>query len=179
MKQFLLILMTMVAFAACKNNSSGGAADGTEKENKMTIGNKVVEGPNKGSFNLVNAPGKTAPVKMLADKYWVIKGYIQHGDKEAQQKNEGRWYKFNEDGTFDSGQWKEKTANGSWTFDEKSKVLKVDSNIDAEDSEWNTQMTTSGNTMVIIGTKTFNQTHIQGKMIKLDELPAKGYFSDK
>lgn len=171
MKKNLLILITILAFTACKNNSSSGGAD--ETTNPMTIDDKVVEGPNKGSFNLVNAPGKTAPVQMLAEKYWVIKGYIQHGDKEAQQKNEGRWYKFNLDGTFDSGRWQEKTANGSWSFDEKTKIIHLDSSLDTEDSEWNTQITVSGNTMVIIGTKKYNQTHIQGKMVKQDSMPTK------
>lgn len=181
MKQILIILMTIVTFAACQNNTSGGGnaatgEDATEESNPMMIGDKVIEGKNKGSFNLVNAPGRTAPVQMLAEKYWVVKGYIEHGDKEAQQKNVGRWYKFNLEGTFESGRWQEKTANGSWTFDEETKTLHVDSNSDVEDSEWITQMTAKGGTMVIIGTKRYKQTHIQGKMVKLDSMPVEGEF---
>ena len=163
-----LILLSVIAWAGFWTCHQGSSNEEQKSENIIT--GSTAEDKEAGKFKPANAPGLTQPVLMLVDQYWKIEGYVDMKDNAEVDKNMGRWYNFKKDGTFESGRANTSTAKGSWTFDENSKTLHIDSNVDVEDAEYSCRFSASGNTLIFIGTKTYKQTHIQGKMEKVESI---------
>lgn len=164
MKQIILLSLTCclcLGYMACGEGSSA------EKPATAITGDPEKD-KDVGKFRPANAPGLTEPVLMLIDQYWQIDAFIDMKDKSQEANNVGRWYNFKKDGTFESKGGSSPPANGTWTFDENSKVLNIDSSVDAQDAEYTCRLSGSGNTLIFIGTKTYDQTHIQGKMLKVE-----------
>ncbi|MEY3369205.1 MAG: hypothetical protein RI973_2360 [Bacteroidota bacterium] len=123
-----------------------------------------------------NRPSATTPqqqrvVRVLTDKYWSVYALVKIGDKEANRQNQGTWFKFKEDGSYDYGYYGEKIGSGAWSFDGMKATLLLDSELLGDDREWTLKMSTSEDIMVWVGTERFANNNLQLKLQKYAEIP--------
>lgn len=172
MKQLLFFCLTTIFLTACQQNGpatqppANGAASrqmpGQATEGQVRMAARTpAEDPNNQSEQSKQV------LQYLTSNYWVITAWVEHLDPELNRKNQGRYYKFNPDGTFESGQWGKKTGAGTWTFNGRTGLLYLDSSVDGEDGEWRIQINKDGSVMIWVGTERFNTTHIQTKLENL------------
>jgi len=135
--------------------------------------------PESGSFLSPAAPAASTTVTILLHNYWVFEHYIHSQEFEPGKSNEGRWYQFKPDGTFVAGQWEEIKSKGSWGMgvgENNAEMLNIDSDNDAEDAQWNLQISRDGDEMSWVGAReTTYQGHII-KVINLGSQPTKKQF---
>ena len=110
-------------------------------------------------------------VPMLVKGYWVIDAFIMTGDSTAQDRNRGRWFRFQPDGTFKSGRYGETSTRGSWFWENRNQTITIDADRDEEDSEYRLRKVPSDNILFFVGTPTYDQTNVQGKMVHFNQLP--------
>lgn len=138
----------------------------------------IGETPTLGTkFKPKNAPGMTEPKNVIANGIWVIEGYIAIGEDNAQKNNQGRWFNFTTEGSYERGRFGEKNGSGKWTYDEKANLLTLEDSDASQNMQFNANITPSGETIIIIGTNRYNQTHIQGKMVVQENYPTKAQFN--
>lgn len=141
----------------------------------------VADAPRAGDSGAFISPvpaGNHPMVPILTRDFWVFEFYVadQAGARAA---NKGRWFRFFNDGTYESGHWEDKTGYGSWQLqDEDGKVmLHLDNIIDAEDAQWEIQgVNKEQDTMTWAGA---NKTKVAGvitKVINLLTRPTKAQF---
>jgi hypothetical protein len=123
-----------------------------------------------------NPPSATTPqqqrvIRVLTDKYWSVYALVKIGDKEANKQNQGIWFKFKEDGSYDYGYYGEKIGSGAWSFDGMKATLLLDSELLGDDREWTLKMSTSEDIMVWVGTERFANNNLQLKLQKYAEIP--------
>lgn len=123
-------------------------------------------------------PPQTPLTTKLMTDYWVFEFYVVPGDRAASKAGQGVWYKFNPDGTFESGRWEDgKRGAGNWYFitQDGHNYVKLDSSVDAEDAEWELQGETDS-AMSWAGTKTYGNTGVILKAISLMTIPTRAQF---
>lgn len=172
MRTWIFLLMGVLLGAmGCKNESQEKPPAAARK---LTIVNEC----GKGLIGTPRTPPASNTTDMLVKNYWVFEYYILPENAELGRANEGRWYTFKPDGTFESGQWEQKTCNGNWylSFPPNQKAtLLLDSANDAEDGEFELQGF-SPEGMSWVGTKTFTQSSHMIKVINLLTIPTKKQF---
>ena len=166
----------LMGLAACQGDSK------TIDSTNTTTPNAGATSAYQGGAGSVVGPAMLPPQNELTGKlmkdYWVFEFYVVPGDRVASRAGQGRWYKFNPDGTFESGRWEdEKWGTGNWYFLPKDgkNFLKLDSTVDAEDAEWEIQGVTD-NAMSWGGTNTYGQGGIILKAISLMTIPTRKQF---
>lgn len=140
LRSIILGTILILGLSACGNddtssNQSGQDATAAQAQSGYQGGPGSVVGPPM-------MPPQNAMTAQLTKDYWVFEYYIVAGDRAASRANMGRWYKFNADGTFESGRWDDQVwGSGNWYYMKKEgkDVLRLDSNVDAEDAEWELQ----------------------------------------
>ncbi|MEM6395652.1 MAG: hypothetical protein AAF741_04840 [Bacteroidota bacterium] len=101
----------------------------------------------------LGAYGKALPpntnesiVSQLLDGFWVFEFYHDGEASIPQRKGgKGQWFKFEADGTYTAGHWQDWTHSGVWYYqtDGEHRYLKIDSNIDRHDAQWDVQALSS------------------------------------
>ena len=164
--RFLAVFL-ICSLIACQNEST------TQQQSETPSTAPQARG---GAYETPKPQPENQTVAHLTEGVWVIEGYMAIGEEGANETNRGRWFEFNKDGNLKTGRWDEESATGSWAIEPTNLVLKIDSQNDVEDSEFTVKMTASGNTMVWVGTPTFNQNNVQCKLIKLSDRPTEAQF---
>ncbi len=140
------------------------------------------ETPVKGSFADPTPPPKLPITNFLITHYWVFEYYLHAQEFERGRSNQFRWYKFSPDGTFIAGQWETVLSKGTWklaTGETKNTVIVIDSDNDAEDSQWDMQPNAAGDEMSWSGVRsTTYQGHLV-KAINLMTMPTKKQFGQE
>jgi len=112
--------------------------------------------------------------------YWMFEYYlIDPIDSARTYANMGRWFQFNEDGTFTNGRWQEDIGHGSWTLRQGpyGPFLHLDNVIDSEDMEWELQgLNGDMDQWAWIGTKRYGLNGHYPKVIRLYSKPTKEQF---
>jgi len=134
---------------------------------------------NSGSATNANPVGDAPYADILTLNYWVFEKYY-HPDKAQKDLGKGRWFKFEKDGTFVSGRWKDQTASGTWiSYAADGKIfIRIDSTIDREDAEFEIQaMTQAQDQMAWVGTAAFpNYDPVSLVTTNLLTIPTKAQF---
>jgi hypothetical protein len=108
-------------------------------------------------------PQESRVVRVLTSNYWVV--WALHRIKNPSNKtNQGTWFKFNPDGSYDYGFFDKPIARGAWKFDPKTANLFLDSELAGDDREWNLKINSEEDIMVWVGTDKFHTTDIQLKL---------------
>lgn len=164
MYRILILLVFGLLLVSC--NGEGTGSLGGEAAGGGTYTAPIPPNPNFRETNL------------LARDYWVFEFYVVPNDREASKAGKGRWYKFKPDGSFESGHWDKVMGSGSWGIGSRNEgtVLHIDSNVDAEDSEFIIQANASGDEMSWVGTTTYEQSGLMLKAIHLLTQPTKEQF---
>ncbi len=121
-----------------------------------------------------NVPAPTAPqpktpqesrvIRVLTNNYWIVNALIRINDKPAYRQNQGAWFKFRPDGTYEYGYFENKIATGAWTFDGKNAILFLDSELVGDDREWSIKIGNDEDIMIWVGTDRFHTTGIQARL---------------
>ncbi len=159
---FLLLIVNLVA---CKKDEAADPCTSGTAMPALTIGD------NRES-------------NMLATHFWVIEHYVASDPAqfEAKKSNRGRWYKFNKDGTFQSGHWETQGCSGTWRMDYSTQypLVIIDSYNDAEDFGWHIYSATPDMSEVSwVGAEGYPNYTDMVKTINLMSMPTKKQFGDE
>lgn len=171
--RFLALIFSFLMIQACGNEKT------PTQENVAT--QTPASESSGGSFQSPLSPGQSPLIQDLTTNYWVFEFYVDPKNQMGQSINEGRWYKFETDGTFTSGQWEAQDANGSWSIQkvEGADRLYLDSNRDAEDGRWNIQSNAGGDAMSWVGIRREPNQGVMLKAINLLTMPTREQFGVK
>jgi hypothetical protein len=176
MKELLILVFTILTFAACNNKP---ATDNTNTDTTTGSADIPKVAPQAGSAAAPMSPGDSPLIQTLTRDYWVFEFYIDPKNRENNRLNKGRWYKLNPDGTFTNGHWEQEIGGGSWVLakdDMNKDVVRLDNRIDSEDAEFQIQFNKEADAASWVGTKTFGQSGIMVKAISLMTMPTKAQF---
>ncbi|MCB0546480.1 MAG: hypothetical protein KDD19_02775 [Phaeodactylibacter sp.] len=180
MKQIFLGILLLSLWSCTGDGKSpgeqqaGSQASGTEQ----SAGTNVPSTGDSGSFLPAQVPAGHPMVPILTTDYWIFEFYVID-DAAARAANKGRWFRFLNDGTYESGSWEEKTGYGSWRLqDEEGKVmLYLDNVVDSEDGQWEIQgVNKEQDTMTWSGINKTNTAGVITKVINLLTRPTKAQF---
>lgn len=164
----IILGLLLIQILACKNEQRAGNA------NPSTCSGGAVP---------ALALGDNRETNILTNNYWIIEFYVGHGESfEPKKVNRGKWYKFNKDGTFQSGHWEALGCSGTWQLDYSSKypMFIVDSFNDEEDWAWQLQgVTDDASEMSLVGAKGYSNYGDLVKAINLLTPPTKKQFGDE
>lgn len=173
-RKFVLAGVLLTGLIACNSDSATDTANsGTATSEPSYQG-----GPGSVVGPPMMPPQNEITAKLMKD-YWVFEFYVVPGDREASRAGQGRWYKFNPDGTFESGRWEDEVwGSGNWYFrtQDGKNILRLDSTVDTEDSEWEIQGVTES-AMSWGGTQTYDNAGVILKALSLMTVPTREQFN--
>jgi len=177
-KSLTLCLVMGLAFSACKHDAPEQAG-----EMPATVATTTPAGePGKtgGSYASPVLPDQNNPrIQLLLRTFWVAEYWVNHADNSQNKPNKGRWWRFNPDGTFTTGQWEQTFSNGSWVVfrDGEKELLHLDAADDNLDMEFELQAISQlQDYMSWVGTKTYKMNSIAVKATSLLTMPTKAQF---
>lgn len=174
LRNLILGCLVIIGLAACNSDNTSG----NDGNSATTAGSTAYQGGPGSVVGPPMIPPQNDVTQRLMKDYWVFEFYVVPGDRAASRAGQGRWYKFNADGTFESGRWEDEVwGSGNWYFRTESgkNYLKLDSEVDAEDSEWEIQGITDG-AMSWGGTQTYDNAGIILKALSLMTVPTREQF---
>jgi hypothetical protein len=113
---------------------------------------------------------EAAVLKTITTNYWVIWGLVRI-NRQENKVNQGAYYKFKEDGTFEFGLFGKKIGNGGWSFNTANNTITIDSELLGDDREWTYDLHSSKESMVWIGTPKYYLTDVQVKLDNYYNIP--------
>ena len=109
--------------------------------------------------------------RVLTSDYWVVWSLIRIKDVPATRANQGAWFQFNKDGTYQYGFWDKPISTGTWHFDGRKGFLNLDSKLKGDDRQWKVQMGNGEQVMVWVGTEKYHTTDISLKLERFVNIP--------
>ncbi|MCB0522159.1 MAG: hypothetical protein H6577_14115 [Lewinellaceae bacterium] len=109
-------------------------------------------------------PQESRVVRVLTTNYWIVTALIKINDKPANRQNQGAWFKFHPDGSYEYGYFENKIGTGAWTFDGKSAILSMDSALLGDDREWSIKIGSDEDIMIWVGTERYLTTGTQARL---------------
>lgn len=174
-RNFILVCIIITGLMACNSDNT---TDSANSNNTAASAETHQGGPGSVVGPPMIPPQNDVTQRLMTD-YWVFEFYVVPGDRAASRAGQGVWYKFNPDGTFGSGRWDDVTrGSGNWYFRSEAgkNYLRLDSEVDAQDSEWEIQgMTDSA--MSWSGTQTYDNSGIILKALSLMTIPTRQQFN--
>lgn len=110
-------------------------------------------------------------VRVLTTNNWVVQTLIRVNDKPANVQNQGAWFKFKPDGTYDYGFFTEKIGSGAWSFDGQNALLNIDSELLGDDREWEIKMSKEEDLMIWVGTEKYHTNDTQMRLYNFIQIP--------
>lgn len=175
LRNFILGCLLILGLMACKSDTT----DGTNNESTAATSSQSYQGGPGSVVGPPMMPPQNEITQKLMKDYWVFEFYVVPGDRAASRAGQGRWYKFNPDGTFESGRWEDEIwGSGNWYFRTETgkNYLRLDSTVDAEDSEWEIQGISDG-AMSWGGTQTYDNAGVILKALSLMTIPTRAQFN--
>ena len=118
-------------------------------------------------------PQESRVLRVLTNNYWIVWGLLRINDQAATRQNQGTWFKFNEDGSYEYGFFENKVGSGGWRFDGKAARIYLDSELYGDDREWKVLISSDEDQMVWVGTPEQHTTAIQMKLQNFLFIPKK------
>lgn len=120
----------------------------------------------EGNPNLVaNMPWTFLTHQLFHHRVTVTSGKVD------EQLRKGHWIDFLENGKFDYGIWGDKTYEGTWTYDDQTKILELKSSGKEKPSEW--RVMHKDDNLILIGTTTYGDNPQQVQWIRHENRPDK------
>lgn len=108
MRRFIFLFALSSIVFSCNNDQSQRNGTGEEPADTQPGAQTPVDPP--------QPIPNTREAQLLLRDYWVFEYYIVPGNREESMANRGKWYKFNADGTFTAGHWKDFETTGTWSL---------------------------------------------------------------
>ena len=109
--------------------------------------------------------------RVLTTELWAVWSLIRIKRMPETRVNQGAWFKFKKDGTYEYGFWDEPISTGTWHFDGANALLNLDSKLKGDDRQWKLQMASTEDVMVWTGTEKFQTTDITLKLHRFYNVP--------
>ena len=109
--------------------------------------------------------------RVLTTELWAVWSLIRIKKVKDTRANQGTWFKFNPDGTYEYGYWDEPISTGTWFFDGPKALLNLDSKLKGDDRQWEVKMSSGEEVMVWVGTQKFSTTDISLKLERFANVP--------
>ena len=118
-------------------------------------------------------PQQQRIVRVLTKNYWIVWALHKIGHKGLNRINQGAWFKFNPDGTYQYGQFDKVIGNGAWSWEYRGDkaYLLLDSEMVGDDREWSFLLGSDEDVMVWVGTERYHTTDTQCKLQNLIQAP--------
>lgn len=110
-------------------------------------------------------------IRVLVKDYWVVQTLVRINDALANNQNQGAWFDFKPDGSYDYGFFQKKIGTGAWRFDGQTANLLLDSPLEGDDREWNIKMGKDEDLMIWVGTERFHTNDIQLRLYNFMFIP--------
>ena len=110
-------------------------------------------------------------VQVLTSNHWVVQTLIRINEKSANVQNQGAWFQFRPDGTYDYGFFTKKIGSGAWSFDGQNALLHLDSELLGDDREWSIKIGKEEDLMIWVGTERYTTTDIQMRLYNFIQIP--------
>ena len=157
--------------ALSPNDGTDPAGEKASDEEIMAARSEKADAPLTRHYDQKNYGQQAAKMlKALQQNYWYIHAMIKSQQPEYNLRTRGRWYQFNEDGTFNSGYLDQTGKGGTWEYDPVNAFIHLKANNFEESGEYGVKMGNSGTVMIWEGTARYNQTAIQGKLEKYNKI---------
>ena len=164
---FLLGVSLALSFAACStDNDSEATSDATaESPSSAAAGDQsAAQGQNPNT-------AENLPWTFLTDGIYHNNATISVGSDDPENPNEGVWIDFKDNGTFDCGRWDTKEYDGSWYYDNNTKLLEMKPNGNQKSSEWRVMHKELN--LVLVGTAKYGDNAIQARYVRRNGYPTK------
>lgn len=176
LRNLILGCLIIAGLLACNSDST---TDNTSNSGTTPATGQEYQGGPGSVVGPAMIPVQNEITQKLMKDYWVFEFYVVPGDRAASRAGQGRWYKFKPDGTFESGRWEDQVwGSGNWYFrsEDGKNIIRLDSEVDAEDTEWEVQgMTESA--MSWSGTQTYDNAGVILKALSLMTVPTRAQFN--
>ncbi len=106
----------------------------------------------------------------LTDQLFHHRVTVERGNVDENERK-GHWVDFHENGKYDYGVWGDKTLEGTWSYDDNTKVLEMKPMGDAKPSEW--RLKHMEDNLIMLGTATYGNNTQQVQWIRHEQRPDK------
>lgn len=160
-RNFIPFVLPVLMLFACKQEASV-----TEEESAVDSTSNHST-PSASNPNLVaNMPWTFLTHELYHQRITVVSG------KADENMRKGHWMDFNDNGTYDYGVWGDKTFDGTWTYDDATKILTLKPNNGKEKmSEW--RVMHKDDNLILVGTATYGDNAQQVQWIRHAQRPDK------
>lgn len=119
------------------------------------------------------SPQQKRIVQVLTKDYWVVWALSKINQKGLNRINQGAWFKFNPDGSYQYGQFDKTIGSGAWSWEYRGDkaILLLDSEMLGDDREWSFLIGSDEDVMVWVGTERYHLTDTQCKLQNLAQPP--------
>ena len=177
MRYLIWIFFVLALAASCASDEQGEASQEEFSEKIRKSASATTSSPEgvpasakNGSFQPPQPVGGGEKAQLLTQNFWVFEFYVTD-DKATRLAQKGNWYRFFKDGTFESGNWTDKTGYGSWRLQnvpDEGLMLFMDNINDELDIQWEIQgINKAGDTMTWAG---INRKANAGDVVKVISL---------
>jgi len=100
---------------------------------------------------------------LMEDGVWELQ-FVHQGEMSKPGEFDGFWYDFKKDHTYEYGTRANVEGSGKYNYHfERGELLMVDNLGNKKPEEWTVK--SSGDVMILVGTATYNDNHIQKKLV--------------
>lgn len=173
---FLSVLLVIVLFNACKQNTTK-VVEESEVSSQTLTSDTVIDGqpmivtkkaPN--AHVIYNNISGGHNYTFLTDQLFHYKATNTVGKEKKEQSYTGQWIDLEPDGTYKVGKGSKQTQTGRWDYSHEKKVLQLrPDNTKVKKSEWSVMH--NEDMVVLVGTRTFNDNAIQIQLVRSDKFP--------
>ena len=172
-KNLILLFFALILTFGCQSEGQGSDQSSTSTSNSSAeVGTPV-------------APTMSREAQLLVNGYWIFEFYVvPKGVEDHKNKsiaNRGRWFNFNEDGTFECGQWQNKQSEGTWRLEagERFPMIVLNAKDPQYNAMWEIQGISPENDMMTwSGVQDSGLGGIITKTIMLSSMPQKEQFKN-
>jgi hypothetical protein len=164
---FSLLLACNGAPASASGNDSA-----QEKETEASAGLTATSSSKESaSFTSPDTPISPGYMRVFTDGIWHWEGVLNMKGEPPQQRGEGRWVNFSEDGLFSFGKYEKELRTGRWHYLESEAVLEMI--YDDEPTRLSGFSCQFGGeeTIVLIGQYRYQNSGVQMKWEKFTDFP--------
>ncbi|HLF62937.1 MAG TPA: hypothetical protein VI603_04270 [Saprospiraceae bacterium] len=159
-KRMLIPVLVMNILFSCKQEAT--TSETTSSEGDTT----ALSSPSTENPNLVaNMPWTFLTHQLFRHHVTVTSGKIDPEERK------GHWIDFLENGKYDYGVWGDKTQEGTWSYDDQTKLLELKPSGNENPSEW--RVMHKDNNLILIGTATYGNNPQQVQWIRHEGRPDK------
>lgn len=161
-----VLLVGILILASCKQEATT-TEETSDSHDTMSLVSSGTSAQTQSSGNPALAENMSWTFlthQLLHNRATVVSGNVGENPKA------GHWMDFHENGTYEYGIWSEKTVEGTWSYDNETKLLQLKP-ASGSQSEW--RVMHKEDNVVLIGTTTHGNNTNQEQWVRKAQRPSK------